>query len=139
MPVVDLEAALRTELVCFVRASGPRRVVPPVFHVGRPGTRRAADQVSVADDPNFGSGLRADLVERCLALLVDTIAPVPWLTRGGDLAVRDVDLAWAAAAREAFGRHDLAYPGLVVVTRHGWLRPESGARTEQKVRRRRRT
>lgn len=134
----DLSRRLRAELVAFVNACGVRRVVPPVFHIGVPGGRRGRDQVGVAEAREFDSGLRADLVDRCLDCF-DPGEPVllPWLTRSGDLVAHDVDHAWAAAAREAFGRHGRAFPGFWVITRSGWMDLATSVVTEQRIRRRR--
>jgi hypothetical protein len=116
---LPLAGQLRAALCAFVTAAGTRRKLPVTFHVGTPG----GDQVSLADDPCFDAGLRADLVERAIDGL-DGLAgerPCPWVTRSGDLSPTDADFAWFSASREAFGRHDLSLPGFFVVTRYGWL------------------
>lgn len=141
-PDPRLLSALRAELAAFVNAAGARRVLPAVFRLGLPGGHRGRDQVAVPDERGFDSGLRADLVERCLEEVMtrdEDRLLLPWLTRGGDLVAHDVDVAWAAAAREGFGRHGLAFPGFYVVTRRGWMNLESSLVTAERVRRRRRT
>jgi hypothetical protein len=115
---LPLAGQLRAALCDFVSSAGARRSLPTQFHVGTPG----GDRITLPHDVAFDSGLRADLVERALGGLDGRAAerPVPWLTRTGDLAPTDADLAWFSAAREGFGRHALELPGFFVVTRHGW-------------------
>ena len=100
----------------FVAASGRRRVVPPTLYVGSPG----GECTAMTDEPWYDVGLRTDLVTRAIDGL-ELADPLPWLTRGGDLAAGDNDWAWFAATRTAYARHGLALPGFFVVTRHGWL------------------
>ena len=52
-------------------------------------------------------------------------APWVWLTRSGELALHDLDVAWLAAAATAYAEAgaDLT---MVVVTRRGWRDPRSG-------------
>ncbi len=134
-----LSRCLRAELIAFVNDAGARRVLPSVFHVGRPGGRRGRDQLAVPEEGYFGPGLRADLVVQCL----DSIRPlrddviVPWVTRSGDLVPFDSDVAWAAGAREAFARYGRAFPGFFVITRQGWLNLSTGDIAEVRIRRRR--
>ena len=51
-----------------------------------------------------------------------------WLTRAGDLELQDVDAAWLAAARAAVLEAGVPLT-LVIVNRHGWWDPRSGAGT----------
>jgi hypothetical protein len=51
--------------------------------------------------------------------------PLVWLTRPGDLVDQDVDLAWLAGARQAFGEAGVPLV-FVVVNRQGWRDPRSG-------------
>ncbi|WP_295658098.1 hypothetical protein [uncultured Nocardioides sp.] len=55
-----------------------------------------------------------------------TAHPWAWTTRPGPLCVGDADLAWSAAGRAALAEADLPLR-FVVVTRHGWLDPVTGA------------
>lgn len=118
--MTDLEAALRMTMCDFVRTIGARRVIPTVFHVGKLGRRTGAHQRAIPEDPRWVHGLRTDLVERALDALVCE-DPVGWVTRSGTLEPTDPDLAWFAATREAFARHELALPGFFVITRSGWI------------------
>jgi hypothetical protein len=49
-----------------------------------------------------------------------------WLTRPGELALHDLDVAWLSAAASAYAEAgaDLT---MVVVNRRGWRDPRSGA------------
>lgn len=116
---LPLAGQLRAALCDFVSTAGTRRQLPTLFHVGTPG----GEHITLPHDACFDAGLRADLVERVLDGLEGRAweRPVPWLTRTGDLAAADPDLAWFAAAREGFGRHGLGMPGFFVITRYGWL------------------
>jgi hypothetical protein len=71
------------------------------------------------------------------ALLRRTAGTEPrlvWLTRPGDLALQDLDAAWLAATRAAGAEAGLPLT-MVVVTRHGWRDPRSGAgRTWKRLR-----
>lgn len=116
---LPLAGQLRAALSAFVAEAGTRRLLPTLLHVGTPGGQHTV----IAHDPRYDAGLRADLVSRALEGL-DGLAgqrPCPWLTRHGELVPADADLAWFAAAREAFDRHGLSLPGFFVVTRRGWL------------------
>lgn len=114
-PVLELHRAQ----VDFVRAAGTRRSLPREFHLGVPG----GEHLTLADDPTFDAGLRADVVERALDGFDRSLVPqpVPWITRSGELVAGDADYAWLTASMEAFGRHALTVPGFYVVTRYGWL------------------
>lgn len=114
-----LSAGLRTVLHAFLDAAGSRRVLPTVFHVGRPGGR-PEERWAVVEDSCYDLAFRADLVARGLDTLV-LETPLPWLTRGGDLTSTGVDRAWLAASRSAFERHGLDLPAFFVVTRQGWV------------------
>lgn len=107
--------------------SEPRRVFPPLLHVGRPGGTEAVFALG-ADDP-ADHALRTDVVAALLRRTrsADPGAPAPlvWLTRTGPLDLQDVDAAWLAAARAASAEAGLPLT-LVVVTRTGWRDPRSG-------------
>lgn len=117
------EASLR-QAVLQLRARERRRVFDPVVRVGWPG----GPQGSYAADPRpmVDQAVRADLVATLLRQ-VDRpdVAPLVWVTRTGELALHDVDAAWLAAARQAFGEAGRPLT-MVVVTRQGWWDPRSG-------------
>ncbi|MBO9520433.1 MAG: hypothetical protein J7518_02755 [Nocardioidaceae bacterium] len=132
-----LARGLRTALHSFLDAAGSRRVLPAVFHVGRPGGR-PEQRWAVVDDSAYDVAFRADLVARGLdALALED--PCPWLTRGGDLVPAEVDRVWHRAARLAYGRLGLTMPGFFVVTRRGWLNLAADDPAPVIPRRRRRT
>lgn len=120
VPVVELRRAQ----TAFVRAAGTRRSLPRTFHLGTPG----GEHVILDDAPGLDAGLRADVVERALDGFGSDQdpAPVPWVTRSGELVAGDADVAWLSAAIEAYGRHGVTLPGFFVVTRHGWVDLVSG-------------
>jgi hypothetical protein len=110
-----------------------RRIFAPVLHVGTPGGPQALfapGQLGATDH-----GLRTDVV----AALLRRTAGAPeeqlvWLTRAGDLELQDVDAAWLAAARAAVLEAGVPLT-LVIVNRHGWWDPRSGAgRTWKRLR-----
>ena len=115
--VAEIAGLLRLALARHVSAAGTRRALPTLMHVGVPDL----EEVVLPEEPGLDTGLRADLMERALDGLVLEVPPLPWLTRTGELAPGDVDLAWFAATREAYGRHCLELPGFYVMTRYGWL------------------
>jgi hypothetical protein len=122
----DHRRLLRLAVVDHIRAlSG--RTVPTVLHVGTPGgtVRRFA----IPPGERTDHALRADVVGAMLGLgrgRDGADAPWAWLTRAGDLALHDLDVAWLAAAGTAYAEAgaDLT---MVVVTRRGWRDPRSGA------------
>lgn len=113
----EVAGLLRVALTQHVDAAGTRRALPTLMHVGTPGI----EEVVVPEEPGLDPGLRADLMERALDGLDLEVAPLPWLTRTGELSPGDADLAWFAATREAYGRHAVDLPGFFVMTRYGWL------------------
>ncbi|MDH2416612.1 hypothetical protein [Nocardioides sp. CER19] len=98
----------------------------PILHVGLPGVRDAVHPVR-PDEPT-DQALRADIVAAMVRRAALAGTPLVWLTRPGDLVDQDVDAAWLAGARQAFGEaaRPLVY---VVVNRHGWRDPRSGLET----------
>jgi hypothetical protein len=98
-----------------------RHHFPPQLHVGTPGS---GPTVTVTDDAGWDHGLRTELVGAVLRSLDDP--PWVWVTRVGSLSLQDVDAAWLgpAVAAAAERGSDLAF---VVMTRHGWWDPRSGA------------
>lgn len=115
-------------------AREPRRVYPPLLHVGWPGGPE--DVFVVAPDDELDHALRTDVVAALLHTSrrhapVAGAVPMLWLTRSGPLEVGDLDLAWLAAARSA-GAEAAVGLMLVVVTRQGWFDPRTGVRREWK-------
>lgn len=128
----DLAVAISTELRDFVVATGTRRALPTTCHVGHAG----GEQVGLPDVDD--QSLRTDLVARAIEGLLETPGACAWMTRGGDTGFTDADAAWFAAARQGFGRHGLALPAFVVMTRNAWVDLVSGeARAWQRIRVRR--
>ncbi len=113
---------LRAELCALIAGAGSRRVLPTLVHLGTPGALR----LSAPHDPSYDAGLRADLMERMVGGIELAELRCAWITRSGPLEPGDPEFTWAAAAREAFARHDLDYPGFFLVTRRGWRHLESG-------------
>ncbi|MCW2785886.1 MAG: hypothetical protein JWP74_2403 [Marmoricola sp.] len=122
----ELERAvdLRKAMTAFARSAGRRRVLPTSVHLGSLGGRHT----TVPHDDGLDAAMRADIVERLLDRIEPGAPDEPqvWVTRCGRLAIGDADIAWFAAARTGFGRHGLPFPGVVVMTREGWLDVGSG-------------
>jgi hypothetical protein len=121
-----LLALLRHAVVDF-SGSERRRVFPAAVHVGVPG---GAVAVLPLGEQRLDHTLRTDALE---AMVRRTRRPGPppvvWLTRCGPRDVRDVDLAWLAAARTAAAELGQALP-MVVVQRRSWRDPETGVGRE---------
>lgn len=129
-PGAERAAALRMEVRRFATLCGTTRALPTLVHVGQ----LAGHRITLPADPSYDAGLRADVLTRALDRGIDEHTSI-WLTRGGQPSVADVDLAWFAAARTAFGRHGVGDPAVHVVTRYGWLDVRTGAsRTWRRVR-----
>jgi hypothetical protein len=121
-PVSRADQALLRHLVLDHKAAERRRRFPAVFHLGSPGKPPCGrvDESGPALDDALRCELLAAMLRRCVPG-----PPMAWLTRPGDLAVQDVDLAWLRAliaVSEQAGRR----PHFVVVTRAGWLDPCTG-------------
>jgi len=109
-----------------------RRVHLALLHVGVPGG--AHEVFPVRPDEPTDHALRVDVVAAMRASAPD--APFVWLTRTGELVDQDVDLAWHAAARQAYAEAGAPLV-FVVVNRHGWREPGTGAeRRWRRLRRR---
>jgi hypothetical protein len=121
-----LAAGIRAELSAFVASAGTRRSLPTTCHVGHPGGQHSRFAHEVTTD----SSLRADLVERAIDGLLDTVDACAWVTRGGELGLADADAEWFAAARTAFGRHGLPLPAFFVLNRSGWVDLVTGEHRE---------
>jgi hypothetical protein len=119
-----LRRALRT--AALDHALAERRLAHrPVLHVGRPGDDHEVLSVTLEEPADHT--LRVDMVAAALCRARHrTPEPIVWLARTGALVDEDADLAWLAAARQAFAEASvpLVY---VVVNRHGWRDPRSGA------------
>src|SRR4051812_13251775 len=92
----------------------------PILHVGVPGVREAVHPIR-PDEPE-DHALRADVVAALARRAATAGTPLVWLTRTGELVDQDVDAAWLAGARQAFGEAGLPLV-FVVVNRHGWRDP----------------
>lgn len=135
-PLPAPTARLLRLAVLELARSEHRRRFRAVLHVGAPG----GPQVRVEHDESWDRGVRADVVAAALQQATQqTVQPADpwvWLTRPGHLSLHDTDAAWLApslaGALERGGD-----PTFVVVTRHGWLDPRSGAtRTWRRIRQR---
>lgn len=125
-PVPPPTAAALRRAVLDLRTGERRRVFGPVLHVGHPlgGV--------VASTPGTGAGLdaalRADQVAALLrrATRTEETTPLVWLTRTGAHAWHDADAEWLEPAARALAEAGRSLT-FVVVTKHGWWDPRSGA------------
>jgi hypothetical protein len=113
--------------------SEPRKVFPPRLHVGTPG---GTQRVLALDGDETDHSLRTDVVAAMLSHAPARVPPLVWLTRPGALDLQDVDARWLAAALAATGEAGRPLV-MVVVNRHGWRDPRSGASRHWKRLRRR--
>lgn len=126
----DLGRLLRRAVWEHASAERRRRYLP-VLRVGLPGGR----QLVYPDRPDTPTdhALRSDIVA-AMRHRSGLDRPLVWLTRPGPLDLQDVDARWLAAARQAYAEAGLPLV-FVVVDRHGWRDPRSGAgRTWQRPR-----
>ncbi|MCD4534851.1 hypothetical protein LRP67_12220 [Nocardioides sp. cx-169] len=101
-----------------------RKAFLPLVHVGIPGRREAV--FAVRPDEPTDHALRTDIVSAMVRRVRQPgPAPMVWLTRRDPLDAQDVDLAWLASTRSAYGELGLPLV-MVVVNRHGWRDPRSG-------------
>ena len=136
-----LHRHLRRAVLDHATSERRRRTHPAVLHVGVPGVVETV--LAVRADEHADHGLRIDLVSamlrRCLgarsgAQPAGGEVPLVWLTRPGDLALQDEDVAWLAATITAYAEWSLPLC-LVVVNRHGWRDPRTGvSRTWRRLR-----
>lgn len=126
-------AALLRRAVLDHALSEPRRVFPPRLHVGTPG---GSQGVLALDPDETDHSLRTDVVAAMLCRAASGSSPVVWLTRAGALELQDVDARWLAAAVAATAESGRPLT-MVVVNRHGWRDPRSGASRHWKRLRRR--
>lgn len=102
--------------------STKQRILVPQLHVGVPGEPHpvvaAVEGGGIPDQALCADALHAMRGEAGDRSMV-------WLVRTGPREPQDVDLAWLAAARQAFAEagDELVF---VVVDRHGWWDPRSG-------------
>jgi len=123
-PVDRRLLALLRRAVLEYSTAERRRVHPPVVHVGVPG---GVTSSLALGDQRLDHALRTDVLE-AMVRHAGTTAPAStlvWLSRCGPREVRDVDLAWLAAARAAGAELGRALP-MVVVTRRSWTDPSTG-------------
>jgi hypothetical protein len=135
-PPCALADALRAA-VLEVAERGPRRVFAPTISVGDPTghhasyvDRSCASPARVPGNGRTDHGLRTDVVSSLLATAlrpdVAGALPIAWLARPAAHEDPDCERDWLAAATAAFA--ELGVPLVfVVVTRHGWWDPRSGA------------
>jgi hypothetical protein len=124
-PLAPAERRVLRTAVLLLATTDRRRHVPPRLHIGVPG----GPTTSVADDPGWDHGMRAELVGAALRARRDP--PWVWVTRSGPLSLQDVDAAWLAPTVAAAAERDVDI-AFVVVTRHGWTDPRSALRQEWK-------
>jgi hypothetical protein len=109
-----------------------RRIFAPLLHVGTPGGPQAL--FAPGPLPATDHALRTDVMAALLRRTSAIDGRLVWLTRAGGLDLQDVDAAWLAAARAAGAEAGVPVT-MVVVTRHGWRDPRSGAgRTWKRLR-----
>jgi hypothetical protein len=109
-----------------------RRIFAPLLHVGTPGGPQAL--FAPGPLPATDHALRTDVMAALLRRTSAIDGRLVWLTRPGDLELQDLDAAWLAAARAAGAEAGVPVT-MVVVTRHGWRDPRSGAgRTWKRLR-----
>jgi len=130
-PEQVLDALLRRAVREHAAAERRTRFVP-ILHVGVPGEPH--EVFALLPEEPTDQALRADVVaamrHRAATRTTAVTGERPvlvWLTRGGDLDVQDIDAAWLAAARQAYGEAG-AELCFAVVNRHGWHDPRTGAR-----------
>jgi hypothetical protein len=121
-----LEDLLRRAVREHAAAERRTRFVP-ILHVGVPG--QPHEVFAIAADEPTDHALRTDVVAamRGRAARRSPAGPDPlvWLTRGGGLDIQDLDVAWMAAAGQAYAEAD-ARLCFAVVDRHGWHDPRTG-------------
>ncbi|MFL6060390.1 MAG: hypothetical protein ACJ72E_04090 [Marmoricola sp.] len=114
---MDLETQLARAVRRHARTTSSRSRVSPWLRLGPP----AGQHLGFADHAAYDAGLRADVIERALDGFDPAAAPpLAWLTRSGAPVPGDLDLAWLAACREAFGRHGIELDGFYLLTREVW-------------------
>ncbi len=132
-PVSRTDQALLRRLVLQHKAVERRHRFPAELHVGGPGRPEVGRVVESAAD--LDHALRCEVLGAIL-LRAGAASTMAWLTRPGDLAAQDVDLAWLRAIAASSG--EIGRPvRFVVVTRSGWRDPWTGVgRTWARLRQR---
>jgi hypothetical protein len=112
-------------VVLELKARVPRGRFALRVQAGVPGGPACTFEVGRYDllDHALRTDVAAALLHRARSI---TASPWLWTTRPGPLTVGDADLAWSAAGRAALAEAGLP-SRFVVVTRHGWLEPTTGA------------
>lgn len=124
------DAAWRLEVGRF-RAAERRRTFRVRVYVGVPAGVRV--DLESPRTSQLDRGLRFDLLTALLDRWRRKEGDRPayaWLSRQGRPEPHDEDLAWRAAAADAFEAHEVSRLGFRAVTKTGWLDPDSGERQE---------
>ncbi len=119
-PVAPSDRRLLRTAVLDHATSEHRRRFPPVLHVGIPD----GPTLTLVDERDWDHGLRTEIVGALLRSLGDPAWV--WLTRAGPLTSQDVEMSWLGPTIAAASERGTD-PSFVVVTRHGWRDPRSGA------------
>jgi hypothetical protein len=114
----DRLTALRQE-VGLLRSRESRRVFDVSVNVGTLGGARHTFVVPAREAGAVDWALRTDALVALLELAPG--AGTVWLVRPGEPSPHDLDLAWLAAARHAFGVHGRVLGEFFALTRRGWL------------------
>jgi hypothetical protein len=139
-PVSTITEPVDRQLLALLRravlehlAAEPRRVHPPVVHVGVPGAASTSLTLDQRLDQHLDHALRTDLLEAMVRRTPGDAAwpALVWLSRSGLRETCDVDLAWLAATRAAAAELGRALP-MVVVTRRSWHDPATGVHRDWK-------
>jgi hypothetical protein len=125
-PPTDLHPLLRQE-VGMLRDRESRRVFDVSVHVGQIAGERDSFVVRAQDLPAVDAALRIDVLSSLVAQS-PADALTAWVTRPGEPAPHDLDLAWMAAASVAFGINGREADGFYAITRTGWLDVRTGER-----------
>jgi hypothetical protein len=119
----EVRRVLRAAVLLAAADRRPR--FPATLSIGSPD----GPTTTVLHDPAWDHGLRTEIVGAALRARDDP--PWVWVTRSGPLDLQDVDAAWLGPTLAAAAERGVEV-GYVVVTRHGWIDPRSGARQEWK-------